>query len=386
MKFFAIAFALQLKRLLRRPATAVCLLALPVLVLAMGLFLPRSAQTPVLVGVLLPNNSRHGAVIWQSLRSASNQDIQFLAAADKGQLKALVAAGRWECGSLLPDDLDKRLENGQLARLVTRVDSPATSLGGMLDWSVAAAILDSYAPTLANKGLAAAGVLPKEEAAQHERLAAKLFAPQVLLKINVVPVNATSVPTVGGALLTAASLARGVVALLLLVFSSLCAVWFSGDRQTGFFQRLRPYSSTVWLYLPTLAAATVLHVAAGLLSLGLAMAFFPAYFGGFFAQAALLLLYMLPLGAFSFLLAMLFSNRELLVCLLPFLLVACLLLCPVLVDLSAYVPALAMPSALLPPTAYLRAAAGMAPFWHMPLAAAAFLALGLLVGRAGKKL
>lgn len=386
MSFFAAALALQLKRLLWRPATAVCLLALPALVLAVGLFLPRAAHTPVLVGVLLPKNSRQGAVIWQSLESASHQNIQFLASADEGQLKALVAAGRWECGYLLPENLDKRLETGQLARLVTRVDSPATSLGGVLDWSVAAAILNSYAPTLANKSLAAAGVLPKEGAALYESLAAKLFAPQALLKMDVVPVNTTSVPTVGGALLTAASLVRGVVALLLLVFSCLCAVWFADDRQTGFFQRLRPYSSTVRLYLPTLAAATVLHVAAGLLSLGLAVAFFPAYFGDFLGEAALLLLYMLPLGAFSFLLAMLFSNRELLVCLLPFLLVACLLLCPVLVDLSAYVPALAVPSALLPPTAYLRAAAGMAPFWHMPLAAAAFLALGLLVGKGRKKL
>lgn len=386
MRFFAAMLAMQLKRLARRSSTLLCLLAAPVLALALGLAASSGEDMSVRVGVLLPQNSAYAPAIWHSL-AQSGQDVQFVQADTQQQLEDMVAAGQWECGYLLPQSLDDKLANGQYARLVTRVDGPATSLGAVLDWTVSAAVLDSCAATMANGVLAQQGVLPPRDAEAYTALAEEMFTDKTLLAMDIVPVNgAVATDAQGSASLTAASLVRGMLALMLLLFSCLCAVWFARDMQAGFFTRLRPYEGTARLYLPSFGASAVLAAGAGLLTLLAGSALFPGYFGGFGRQAALLLCYLLPLGAFSFLLSMLFAGRELLVGVLPFIMMACLILCPVLVDLSAFIPWLGAVSALLPPTVYLRAASGAGTPWGMLLQAAGYAALGLAVGALKKKL
>ena len=185
----------------------------------------------------------------------------------------------------------------------------------------------------------------------------------------------------GGAASTASSagaaLARGAIALLLLLFSLLCAVLFAQDQYTGFFARLWPLASPLKLYLPAYAACMGLCGLAGALGLGLAAMFYPATFGPPLREAGLLVLYILCLGAFSLLCAALFAGRDRLVAALPFVMIFALLFSPILIDLTQYIPGGGVITFLLPTAAYLKAVAGQPAARGLALSFAVYLAAGL---------
>ncbi|MDL2328007.1 hypothetical protein LJC64_05110, partial [Ruminococcaceae bacterium OttesenSCG-928-A11] len=347
------------------------------------LALPQDAgDDPVRVGMLLPQSAAAGQALWLRLEAASDADFTFEPAGSAQALEDNVAAGVWECGYKVADDLDARIAEGSYDGVFTRVDAPSTTLGTLTDWVVCAALLDVCAPEIAlhtqlDSGLAA----PDEAAALREAMAAA-FGPAALLDFEIVPVAGSSAPGAAAQLQlrTGAALVRGMAALVLMLFACLCAARFAGDMTAGFFSRLRPYAGPAALYLPAWAAAGLLSTAAGLLCLGITGAFWSGTLGGPLGEAGLMLLYQLLLAAFSFALSALFRRRERLLALLPFLMTACLVLCPVLVDITHFIPALAGLSALLPPTLYLRAAAGQAGLWQMPLATLGLLAAGFVLG------
>lgn len=285
-----------------------------------------------------------------------------------------MAAGAWECGYLIPQDLDTRIAEGRYQRLFTRVDSPATSLSLVLDWAFSAALLEVCAPAVSLRYMEAAGVVGPEALAALEPALEAAFGGGPLMAPELVPVNGRGLAA-GADALTGIALTRGVAALLMLLFSCLAAGAFTADLAGGFFARLRPYAPPGRLFLPAWAAAMLLCGLSGAGCLALLGLFWPGALAGPLAEAASLLLYLLLLAAFSWFLAVLLPSQNAGTILLPFLLAGCLLLCPILVDLSGAVPGGRVLSALLPPTLYLRAAAGQsAAFWQMPLYA---LGLGL---------
>jgi len=125
--------------------------------------------------------------------------------------------------------------------------------------------------------------------------------------------------------------------------------------------------SPLALYLPFFCAAGLFAGVGGFLALLLAGGLFPGFFTGLLSEALRLILYILYLAAVSFFLAGLVRRREALAASLPFLLTACLLFCPILIDLSRYVPFASSIAAALPPTFYLRATTPAAAY--LPAAA-----------------
>jgi hypothetical protein len=71
------------------------------------------------------------------------------------------------------------------------------------------------------------------------------------------------------------------------------------------------------------------------------------------------LLYLLYLAMVSYFLSGLFRRQEPLAATMPFLLVVCLLFCPILIDLSRFIPFIGKLAIVLPPTFYLRVAASV---------------------------
>lgn len=381
MKPFAAVFLLQLRRLLRSGPVLACLLALPALVLGLALLLPRQtdAGPTVEVGVLLPQNSPAAESLWQRLEANRQGLFHFNRAQNQQQLKDMVAANAWECGYLMPEDLDARIGTGSYNRLFTRVQSPATTLGPLVDWQLAAALMDVCAPQLVQGYVQSNGIWPEADPAQLQALLEEAFAVDNQLVLEVLPVGSQAALDVTGAVGTAVALVRGGVAVVLLLFACLVAVRFAEDLALGFFARLRPFTGRAGLVLPSYAAALLPAGLVALLALGLAGLLFPGQLGAPAREVGLLALYLLYLAACSLLLAVLFKRPGVLVCLLPFVLVACLLLCPIFVDLSFLFPGGRVLAGLLPPTLYLRAAAGHpAALWQM--AAATLGLFGLAAG------
>ena len=403
---FPYAFWFHSKRLIRRRASLLCFVLLPLLILTLRLVSQQSpADERILVGVYTPEDSPTGAELLQAL-TAYELDypypLGFVAAVSVDQLAGYVAAGTWECGYVLPADLKERIKDGDYEGLITRIDSPSTSLGVLINEPVSAALLDICARQIAIDYIGEAGILPPElwaaldqtperrrgpmpepesddAYAQYmaeyvaeyiEELKTRHFHPARLIRADVEYVGSGSISdlSTGASIGTAgasntnvssnstlSALLRGLVALFLFLFICLCSLLLIGDRQSGFYSRLAPYAKPSTMYLPFIAAAALIVGLTGFFTLFLANHSFPGFFIGVGPEALCLLLYLVYLSSLSYFIAAFLRRQEVLTAFLPLMLTACLIFCPVLIDLSVYLPQLATVSAIMPPTFYLRA-------------------------------
>lgn len=378
MKSFAFMMRLQLRRLVRQKALVACLLLLPLAALLLGLLLPRQSAAAMQVGVYLPQNDPKAEEMWECLSRYSDEQVLFVRAQSPQQVEQLVAGRAWETGYILHQMPD----NGKFTRSITRVSSPA-SIHLFMNWAVTASMLEVYAPELALASLEATGVLAPEQQAHWQTLAAEYFGPQNEIEVDISLTTGTQLQAGGSSfLLAGASLTRGMLALLLFLFAALCAVRFAQDAASGFYLRLKPYTPVARLFFPAYTAAMLLGLVCGLLSLGVMRLFFPQAMLGAVPEILYLLLYAVYLGCVAYLLAALFRAGDTLPAILPFLPVGCLLFCPILFDISQYLPAAKPLAYLLPPTLYLRAISGhRAAALAMLPAGALCLAAGLLITR-----
>ena len=372
---FPFAFLLQCKRISRRKGALVSFLLLPLLVLLTGVYLPgETAGDAVSAGVYLPVGAPGADELWQALDGHSDvrgYALSFVPAASPEHLADQVAAGVWECGYLFPSDFRQRLREENYSTLITRIDSPASSLGLLINEAVSAAILDLCAPDIAMAYMKQSGILSdRDEAGGRlaEDLIPQFFSQPIALKTTIEYINgpdgssSSSSGSSGGggaAGFAIPALFRGLVAVYLFLFSCLCSIWFIEDRRSGFYRRLSPYLKPGALYLPYFCAASLFAAAEGLLALLLAGFLFPGFTASFPTEVFTLLLYLAYLAVISYFLAGLFHRGETLAAALPFLLTACLLFCPILFDLRRYIPITGGLAALLPPTLYLRAASAI---------------------------
>lgn len=381
MKIFTASLLLNLKRHMRRISTLAILLCLPLLVVILGLLLPATGgEKTIIAGVLLPENDPAAAQFMQQLEKYSTSQLRFEQAESRPQLENKVAGGEWECAYILASDFGSRVQNVNLNGMFICVTSPASTLNTALNWSITASLLDISAPEIAARYLDKSGILSQENQQELDSLIDKYFVDNGQLDLEIRQISGVPLPEGGTARLTGALLARGLIALVLFLFSWLCAVHFSEDLASGFFIRLTPYVHPAELYFSAYTAATLLSALAGGLSVAAAGIVFPGWFGSPLLETASLLFYLFLLAGFSFLLSVLISRRDTLIAALPFALIACLLLSPVLVDISLYLPAAGYAALLLPPTYYLRAVGGSPVFlWIMSLLGTCLLAVGLLL-------
>lgn len=382
MKFFLASLGMQLRRLLRQAAILACLLCLPALTLLLGLTTqPGSAQNILQVGIFIPEGSAKGDLIWNRLSEYSDEEILFIRADSEAQLEDMVAARAWECGYVFVQNLDEKLEQGDYRRIITRVMSPA-SMPLFTGWTLTSVVMEVCTPNIVIHYLEDTGFLDADASRELPAYESGLYGPDHIMELEVEQVFGGGQGGQSSASLTGATLVRGSIALLLFLISCLCAVRHLDDLSSGFFRRLAPYVHPLRLYLSSWLAAGILSFAAGLAALAAARQLFPAQFASLAAEAGLLLIYLVFLAGASFLLACLFRHRESLIALLPFLLIACLLFCPILFDIGQWIAPAKIPALLLPPTLYLRAGAGRPEaLWQMLLAGALCFAAGLGLSR-----
>ncbi|MCL1805319.1 MAG: ABC transporter permease [Clostridiales bacterium] len=386
---FPFALLLQCKRIARRKGALACFLLLPLLVLLPGLYLNRGGAEGggILVGIYLAEGAPGADELWPALREHSGAQgyaLSFIPAESPEELADQVAAGVWECGYLFPADFRQRLRDGDYGRLVARIDSPATSLASLINEAASGAILDVCAPDIAISYMKQSGIIPESDPAYDallDDLIPQFFDSSITLKADIEylrgpgsnasgnggssasssnggsgSTNGSNGSSASEAYSTAPALLRGLVAIYLFLFSCLCSLWFIEDRRSGFYRRLAPYLNPGALYLPYFCAAAIFAAAEGLLALLLMGAFFPGSVAAFPAEAFALLLYLAYLSVVSGFLASLCRRQEPLAAALPFLLIACLLFCPILFDPGRFIPFAGELAALLPPTFYMRAA------------------------------
>ena len=328
--------------------TWLLLLLLPVLTFGARLALPaEEAATPVQVGVVLPRQG--GEEFWNRLDKRSGLVVTFRRA-DADQAERQVAAGRWDCALVLPEDFEGRLARRDLYGLFTLLVGPGSAVYPMVRETVAACVAELTAPSVAEDYLLDSGILDREgAAAARPRLEETLLEQErVLVTMETAdgrpldPITLTDSGVDG--------LLAGLIAIVLSVWALFTAMDLGRWLDSPFARRLRPLRGTAALLLPRLAGALV-----------------PALCSGALALLALerpwtcllpLTAYLLFWGALALVLARWGRLWNALPVIVPFVPVLALLLSPVLVDLSMLFPALAPAVRWSPVSLYLRACGG----------------------------
>lgn len=343
---------ISLKNALRAQATSwrtwLLLLLLPVLTFGARLALPaEEAATPVQVGVVLP--ARGGEEFWDRLDKRGGLVVTFCRS-DEDQAERQVAAGRWDCALVLPEDFEERLARRDTDELFTLLVGPGSTVYPMVRETVTACVAELTAPGVAEDYLVDSGILDREGANQaRPRLEESLLEQERVL---------VSMETADGRPLDPITLADsgvdGLLAELIAIVLSIWALFTAMDLgrwlDSPFARRLRPLRGMTALLLPRMAGALLPALCSGALAL-LALerpwaCFLP------------LTAYLTFWGALALALARWRAVWSALPAAVPFVPVLALLLSPVLIDLSLLFPALAPAVRWSPVSLYLRACGG----------------------------
>lgn len=354
----------------------VLLALLPLMTFGVRAALPaQEAFAPVQVGVVLPR--RGGEAFWERLEERGGLVTAFLRA-EKDEAVRQVAAGRWDCALVLPEDFEERLARRDTYRLFTLLTGPGSAAYPMVREAAAACVAQLAAPGVAEDYLIDSGVLdPEEAAAARPRLEEELLDQErVLVRMETADGRALAPLEVaqGGV----DTLLAGLTAVVLLVWALFTAMDLGRWLDSPFARRLLPLRGRMALLLPRLAGALAPALASGalgLLALERPWACIPA-----------LIPYLLFWGALGLALAQVPAAWNALPVLMPFAPAAALLLSPVLADLSLLFPALAPAVRWSPVSLYLGACAGrLGDALALGGAGLAVLALLWALDRRGKR-
>lgn len=346
--------------------TWVLLFLMPLLTFGVRLALPsEEAAAPVRVGVVLPESG--GEEFWDRLERRGGLVAEFIPA-DEGQARRQVAAGRWDCALILPEDFESRLSRQDVYELFTLLVGPGSAAYPLVRESAAACVFELIGPGVARRYLLDSGIADEDTiGGMDPRLNRRLLDRERVL---------VSMETADGRALSPIALAdsgvdgllAGLTAVVLLVWALFTAMDLGRFLDSPFARRLLPLRGAPALLLPRMAGALAPALCSGalaLLALDRPWAYIPA-----------LVPYLLFWGAAALVLCRRRALWGALPAVMPFAPVLALLFSPVLVDPSVLFPALAPAVRWAPVSLYLGACGGR---WGdaLVLAAAGLLLMGL---------
>ncbi|MBD5117596.1 MAG: ABC transporter permease [Clostridiales bacterium] len=343
---------ISLKNALRAQAgswrTWLLLLLLPALTFGARLALPaEEAATPVQVGVVLP--ARGGEELWNRLDERGGLVVTFCRS-DGDQAERQVAAGRWDCALVLPEDFEERLARRDTDELFTLLVGPGSTVYPMVRETVTACVAELTAPGVAEDYLVDSGILDREGAAQARPRLEETLLEQERVLVSMETVDGRPLDPITLADSGVDGLLAGLIAIVLSVWALFAAMDLGRWLDSPFARRLRPLRGTTALLLPRMAGALLPALCSGALAL-LALER---------PWACLLPLtaYLMFWGALALLLARCGAVWSALPAAVPFVPVLALLLSPVLIDLSLLFPALAPAVRWSPVSLFLRSCGG----------------------------
>ncbi len=359
------ALGRRLRRWLR-PGALAGLLAVPLALWALG-FVPGVAGGDPVVGLCLPADTGFGQAVWAQLETAP---VEYRPCTEQ-EARRQVAAGLWDCAFVLtgtPDD-------PQFLQLT----HPGSLLAAPAREQLAAAVLGQRSGALAAAWLAEARLIPADE---ESRWAGRLTGQLANRSPMILTVEGGGSLASLGAAGWAGALARLALGILVTARALLTGGSLKSLRQSGWYRRARPLAGRAALEAPLLAESTLYTLALCLLGT-LAAARLPG-FGPVGRQLAGLGPLCLAVPALALLWAALPAGPDMGALALPWLAVGCVLLCPALLDVTRYAPALTPLSRALPPSWYLLWADGTMPAL-LPLGAGLLWAAALAVQRLAKR-
>lgn len=347
MSFFQISFLTDLRVRITRWRTWALVLLLPLLIFFAARILPaEEVSTPVQVGVVLPETG--GGDFWRRLEERSGLVVTFQEAACD-QAERYVAAGRWDCALVLPEDFEERLAGRDLEGMFDLLIGPGSAVYPMVRETVAACLAECISPGMAEDYLVDSGIVEEGDLAWIRPRLEEVLLDQDRVLVSMETVDGAPLDPLALADSGVANLLAGLTAILILIWVLLTAMDLGRWLDSPAAQRLAPLRGRISLLLPRLAAALLPALCAGVLALTAAEN--PRAVGA-------LVPYLLFWAAVALVLALRRTAWGVLPVLMPFVPVLGVLLSPVLLDLSTLFPALAPVIRWNPITLFLRACGG----------------------------
>ena len=338
--------ALLLRGRLTGWRTWILLALLPLITFgAARLMPPEEVSAPVQVGVVLPEQG--GEDFWARLERRSGLVVAFHRTS-RSQAERQVAAGRWDCALVLPEDFAQRLERLETAGLFTLLIGPGSTVYPMVRETVSACTAECVAPGMAEEYLRSILGEGAVEPARPRLEETLLDQERVLVTMETAdgaPLDPLTLANSGVSRLSA-----GLTAILLLLWAMLAAMDLGRWLDSPFARRLAPLRGRTALLLPRLTGELVPALLSGMLALLAVEDPLPCI--------GALVPYLLLWGAAARVLARWRPGWNALPVLLPFVPALGLLLSPILLDLSVLFPGLGPVIRWTPITLYLRACDG----------------------------
>lgn len=343
MNYFLCAFrAALLQRFHSRSSRVFALLA-AILTVCM-LFAPEKERLSAVEVGIVPTGV-HGERLLELLQERSSQAVCFIRT-DERTMDQKILSGEWDCGLVLSEDFDERLEKGKLRKLITVKTGPASTVYPLVQESVAACMMELMSPYIAAEYLEVQGMDSGQVMQQILQLQEQSGWVEVKLETSDgQPLQPPELTSSG-----ASRIFRGLIGLFTLIWGLYVTVdlgtWLKSETAV----RLGCVRSVFQLLLPQLTAALLpVCLWGGLVLTVLGESWITLAGYGVF------LLLVLSLGLLLPRFAVLWQS---VIALIPFIAVFSLLLEPVLLDTGALFPVIGKCTRILPVTLFLRSCDG----------------------------
>lgn len=357
MQIVGIWFLLTGKRFLKRGSFLVLLVLLPVA--AWLLYITQksdSSEIRIAVYVEDEADNKLGMQMLDTLRTDESEMFTFYSCPDEQMLKEDVAARRAECGYIIHQGLNDKLDEKNFKRSIGVYSAPSTVLSKLTTEIVFASLAENYngyllADYVAHSELFDVVALPetavrKVMTGQAESLYEKWRLSGETFHFDFVYQGQTELEE--GSKSSAVFPVRGLIAVYLFVIGMYSAVINRQDWDKGIFQPL-PY---IYRYPCSFACLAAPVMLAGF------SAFMALWLGGsggiWWLELAAILVYLLGISLFSWLLGHCLPGSQVLSSLIPFFIIGSLIFCPVFIDVGTLFPALKPVGRLFLPYYYLQ--------------------------------
>lgn len=349
MKQVWLWFWLSCKRYMRRGIFSLILLLLP----AAALAFPAGRTEDDRIGVAVYAWDQKGLGRQLADRLVSRQEegmFRFFLCTSEEEVEAQVASGAAECGYVIYEGLEEKLDRKELRRVIGLYKSPSTVAGELSSEVVFGELI-----TLYNKELLKDYVTGGQDA-DPERLQAAVRAGELYDEI-LTDGSTFSFEYVlkgrekdGSEEIEEASLfpVRGLGAVLVFGISLYSAVALGEDERRGMFLPV-DYSRRLFCRLAALLAPGALAACSLLVALAAG-----GVMGNPVRELGLLAAYVLLTGADAWILKVLCRTPEILCCVIPFMLMGSLIFCPVFLDLEGLLQEMGWVGRLFLPYYYLK--------------------------------
>ena len=355
MRFYGVALRLKLKELLCHKGYLLVLGILPILIaFLMFMSVAYAEETGLKAGVWWDKDSHMG----EKLSTYLMQDdaIHFIAYEEIEQLKKSVAIGEIECGFIISSEIDEKRENHNLSEAITIIKSPATMSAGVMQEIVSGGVYRYISADIAYRVLSEKAYM-NQEMDLEEWLKAQVETYYVngdLMQVDYASGDeVTSKPQQKGEGFV--RLAKGLIAVFLLISSMLMGERLSEDYNSQLYQRLYTVKKkAIYPEVALVGANMLMQMLVSLVAMLIIGGKAHLSASELFKEMLLLLVYMSTLSMVVMLGSVWIKSSAMWFSMIPMLIIASIIFCPIVIDLSSMQTPLKYICYLFLPYYYLR--------------------------------